>query len=379
MISSLIFAEQFPGGVANGLSSLFAPQLIDVDVSPDIKPRTLDKTPPPCHAGFLLDQLRRGETHGARRVDINGGRENNSTRKKSPVLQLAPTANLLLSAQDQVAQITEAANFIRSRYPHPIRTLLILGSGLGPAIETYKQNPTAVVIPYRDIPHFPQPTVSGHSGNLILLELFPGYHVACLQGRTHYYECRDMFKVTFATRTLHQRGAQELLVTNAAGGVNKKFRPGNLMLITDHINNMGDHPLMGENIDSFGPRFPDMTYAYDKALRKRLEEAAKNLDIPLRQGVYMAGTGPTYETPAEIRKFRRDGADAVGMSTTPEVIVANHMGMSVVGISIITNMAAGVLDQPLNHEEVLETGRQVGINLTKLIEEFLRLSAAGTC
>lgn len=230
-------------------------------------------------------------------------------------------------------------------------------------------------MPYDQIPHFPQPTVQGHAGKLILFEMFPGFHVACLSGRKHYYECADMFAVTFPTRVLHARGARELLVTNAAGGINKKFKRADLMMITDHINHMGDNPLIGPNLDAMGPRFPDMTFAYDPGMRQRLLQAARHLGISLQQGVYLAVSGPVYETPAEIKKFRRDGADAVGMSTVPEVIVANHMGMKVVGISTISNPAAGIETTPLSHDEVMEICLQAGVSLGQLIAEFMRLSA----
>ena len=239
---------------------------------------------------------------------------------------------------------------------------IILGSGLGDFAETIER---AVVIDYKDIPGFKQSTVQGHSGQLIFGTL-AGKNVVAMKGRIHFYEGVDIDDVVFPTKVLCELGITTLIVTNAAGGVNEGFRPGDLMIITDHINFNGKNPLIGPN-DGKGERFPDMSYAYDPKMAGKVAEIAESLKIKHQSGVYMYMTGPSYETPAEVRMARILGADAVGMSTVPEVIVANHRGVKVIGISCITNMAAGILDQPLEHEEVIAISARVADDFQALV------------
>ena len=232
---------------------------------------------------------------------------------------------------------------------------LILGSGLGVLGDEVEE---AVILDYRDIPDFPVSTVEGHAGKLVIGKL-EGKSVVVLQGRFHYYEGYSMDEVVFPVRVMKLLGVKQLIVTNAAGGVQTTFSVGDLMLITDHIKFFTDSPLRGPNLEDFGPRFNDMGDAYTAELRKTAKRVAESLNIDVREGVYAHMPGPSFETPAEIRMLRVLGADAVGMSTVPEVITASHAGMDVLGISAISNMAAGVLDQPLNHEEVMEMGRRI--------------------
>ncbi len=243
---------------------------------------------------------------------------------------------------------------------------IILGSGLGEIAEEIN----GISIPYSDIPGFNSSSVHGHEGKLVIGELCSKTVVA-MQGRLHYYEGNTLAEVVYPLRIMKLLGIEKLIVTNAAGGVNTNFIPGDLMIIEDHINLLGNNPLIGKNIDEFGLRFTDMTYAYDKTLISLLEESAKELKISLKKGVYTAMSGPTYETPAEVRMLRILGADAVGMSTVPEVITANHMGVKVLGISCITNMAAGILDQPLNHAEVIETANRVKTDFKALVKAVI--------
>jgi purine-nucleoside phosphorylase len=264
-------------------------------------------------------------------------------------------------------RVEAAADAVRRRCGVPPKTALILGSGLGDFADTLTE---AVTMPYGDLPNWPVSKVVGHAGKLVVGTV-KGRRVAALAGRVHAYEGHPLGTVVFATRVMGRLGVKELLVTNAAGGVNTAFGRGALMVIDDHINLLGANPLTGENDDRFGPRFPDMTEVYSKRLRRIADDAAAARRLPVSLGVYAALGGPSYETPAEIRFLRTIGADAVGMSTVPEAIAARHMGLEVLGLSCITNMAAGVLPQPLNHEEVLETTRQVRGTFIALLEGII--------
>lgn len=259
-----------------------------------------------------------------------------------------------MTGQNVMQRIVYAVRFIENASPLRPKVGLILGSGLGALADDMDEK---VVVPYGDIPHFPVSTVAGHKGNLVIGKL-AGTPAFAMQGRFHYYEGHTMEDVVLPVRVMARLGVETFVITNAAGGLNEKFEPGDLMLIRDHINMFGTNPLLGPNVDELGPRFPDMTNAYDENLRALAREAAKELGIGLQEGVYMGLTGPTYETPAEIKAFRVLGADAVGMSTVPEAIVARHMGVKVLGISCISNMAAGMLPEPLSHDDVVAvTGR----------------------
>ena len=245
---------------------------------------------------------------------------------------------------------------------------MILGSGLGDLADSIED---AAVIDYHEIPHFPVSTVPGHKGRLVT-GMLEGKCVMCMQGRFHYYEGYSMDDVVYPVRTMYMLGIRSLFLTNAAGCVNTEWKPGDLMLIEDHIKIIADNPLRGRNPDELGARFFDMTTAYDKDLIRTAESAADKCGIGVRKGVYMLFTGPSFETAAEVRFARLAGADAVGMSTVPEAIAASHMRMHTLGISCLTNMAAGILDQPLNHEEVLETGERVKSSFTSLVREIVR-------
>lgn len=264
--------------------------------------------------------------------------------------------------------IEQAAQFLKEKFPTPPQIGLILGSGLGVLADEIEQ---AIKIPYSDIPNFPVSTVEGHAGQLVYGQL-EGATVVVMQGRFHYYEGYSFDKVTFPVRVMKALGVEQLVVTNAAGGVNESFEPGDLMIISDHINNMAGNPLIGPNDSSLGVRFPDMTEAYSKRLRQLAKDVANEIGLRVREGVYVANTGPAYETPAEIRMIRIMGGDAVGMSTVPEVIVARHAGMEVLGISCISNMAAGILDQPLTHDEVIETTEKVKADFLRFVKAIVR-------
>ena len=271
----------------------------------------------------------------------------------------------------------EAADFIKSKYEKGIETAIVLGSGLGAFAD---QLENAVKIPYEGIPHFARSTVEGHAGQLVLGEI-DGVSVAVQQGRFHYYEGYDISEVMFPMRVFGVMGIRNVILTNAAGSLSTEMTPGSLMLISDHLNMMGTNPLRGANDERFGPRFPDMTEVYDHSFqriatdqaneianerfKKRLDKSFTNF---LHRGVYCALSGPTYETPSEIRLYRLLGADAVGMSTVPEAIAARHQGMKVLGISCITNFAAGMTDELINHAEVMETGAKVA----EVFKELLR-------
>jgi purine-nucleoside phosphorylase len=267
----------------------------------------------------------------------------------------------------------EAAEFIRSKYDGKVKIAIVLGSGLG-AFAGELEN--AVRIPYEEIPHFARSTVEGHAGQLVLGEI-EGIPLAVQQGRFHFYEGYDMQQVMFPMRTFGVMGVKSVILTNAAGSVRTSMKQGTLMLIRDHINMMGVNPLRGANDERFGPRFPDMTEVYCTEFQQIANTEAKkiaaerNIPIFLRRGSYCALSGPTYETPAEIRMVRMLGADAVGMSTVPEAIAARHQGMKVLGISCITNMAAGMSDDIIHHEEVMETGAKVAAIFKELLKRIV--------
>jgi purine-nucleoside phosphorylase len=261
----------------------------------------------------------------------------------------------------------EAARYIRSRIACQPAVAVVLGSGLGAFAEELAD---PVSIPYSEIPGWPPSTAIGHAGKLIIGKL-GSVNVAVMAGRAHLYEGYSPAQVTYGIRVLGSLGVRSLVFTNAAGGINLSLERGGLVLISDHINLQGVNPLAGPNLDELGPRFPDMSDAYCRAFRECARRVASELGIAVKEGVYAGVLGPSYETPAEIRYLRTIGADVVGMSTVPEVIVANHMGIRVLGISCVTNMAAGILPQKINHEEVLETGAQVRGTLVRFLKALL--------
>ena len=266
----------------------------------------------------------------------------------------------------------EAKRFIQGHTSVRPSIGVVLGSGLGAFADELTDR---IDIPYADIPGWPHSTAVGHAGKLIIGKL-GGLDVAVMAGRAHLYEGYAMHQVTYGVRVLQAIGTRSMVFTNAAGGINLTLERGGLVLISDHINLQGGNPLAGPNDDRLGPRFPDMSEAYSRAYRAVAKEVAAELCIAITEGVYAAMLGPSYETPAEIRYLRTIGADVVGMSTVPEVIVANHMGMKVLGISCVTNMAAGILPQKINHEEVLETGAMVRDTLVRFLKAVLpRLDA----
>ena len=264
--------------------------------------------------------------------------------------------------------IDDAVKFVRSRTKIAPTAGVILGSGLGNVVDAIDVD---VAIPYSEIPGAKASTVVGHQGRMILGHA-GSVPVVVMQGRVHFYEGYEMEEVMFLSRVIGRLGIRNLIVTNAAGGVNKAFKTGDLMLISDHINFMGVNPLRGPNLQDLGVRFPDMSEAYPLSLRDLAREVAQDVGVLLQEGVYLALSGPTYETPAEIRAFRTLGADAVGMSTVPEVIAMSHMNIPVLGISCITNMAAGVLPQKLTHQEVMDTTARVQKEFTALVMGVLR-------
>jgi purine-nucleoside phosphorylase len=261
----------------------------------------------------------------------------------------------------------QAARFIRERYKEHLQVGLILGSGLGAFADEIEES---VEIPYEEIPGFARSTVEGHAGRLVLGKV-EGVNVVAMQGRFHFYEGYSMDEVTFPHRVMGLLGIKSMILTNASGGINVDFEPGMLMLISDHLNLMGTNPLIGRNDERFGPRFPDMSNVYDRDYQDIAIQEAHAMSLNMRRGVYAALTGPSYETPAEIRLFRILGADAIGMSTVPEAIVARQMGIKVLGISCITNLAAGVTDAPINHEEVMETGERVKETFKELLRRVI--------
>ncbi|TVX92831.1 purine-nucleoside phosphorylase [Paenibacillus agilis] len=264
-------------------------------------------------------------------------------------------------------QVQEAAAYIQSRTSHQPEIGLILGSGLG-VLSNLVENPTTIA--YEDIPHFPKSTVEGHAGEL-LIGTIRGRTVMLMKGRFHIYEGYGPELTAFPVRVMKAVGVKQLLVTNAAGGINTAYHAGDLMLISDHLNLTARNPLIGPNDEQFGVRFPDMSEAYSKRLRAIAKEVAARHSFTFQEGVYVGLLGPNYETPAEIRMMRTLGADAVGMSTVSEVIVARHAGLEVLGISCISNMAAGILDQPLSHEEVMETAEQVKEQFLGLVLDII--------
>ena len=264
-------------------------------------------------------------------------------------------------------QASEAADWLRQHQCGGAEVAVVLGSGLGDFADHLGNSFT---IPYSDIPHWPASRVIGHAGKLVGGTV-AGRRVLALSGRVHHYEGHDLQTVTFAMRVMGRLGVPRVILTNAAGGISPNCSRGALMVIDDHINLMGGNPLVGPNDERFGLRFPDMTDVYAPRLRSIADEAGKALGVPVQHGVYVAVLGPSYETPAEIRAFRTLGADAVGMSTAPEAIVARHMGLEVLGISCITNAAAGVSPQPLHHSEVMETAQQVKGQFIALLEGII--------
>ena len=260
--------------------------------------------------------------------------------------------------------VSEAAEYLRARLPVRPDLALVLGSGLGGLADRIED---PVYIPYGQIPHFPVSTAPGHAGRFVFGRL-SGRMVLCMQGRFHYYEGHDMAAIALPVRVLKALGCRALVLTNAAGGVNWDFSVGDFMLITDHINFMGANPLRGENDDAIGPRFCDMTHVYTPEFQQTARQVAAQQGITLREGVYLGYMGPSFETPAEIRAFRTLGADAVGMSTVPEAIAASHCGLPVLGVSLITNMAAGMAGKRLSGDEVIEIANQRG----PVFQDFIR-------
>ncbi|MBQ8913551.1 MAG: purine-nucleoside phosphorylase [Lachnospiraceae bacterium] len=265
-------------------------------------------------------------------------------------------------------ELLNAFDSITFNVPYEPEIALILGSGLGNFAENIEDK---TIIEYKDIPYFPVSTVSGHEGRFIIGKL-SGKKIIAMQGRVHYYEGYSMAKVVMPIRLMKLLGAKTLILTNAAGGINESFNPGTLMAIKDHITSFVPSPLIGENPDSLGVRFPDMSSIYDKELLELLKSISSELDIDLKDGVYLQTTGPNYETPAEINMYKLLGADAVGMSTACEAMAASHMGMRIAGISCITNMAAGISKTALNHDEVKETANQISNKFSNLVKEFIK-------
>ena len=279
---------------------------------------------------------------------------------------------------DQFTQADSAAKLILSRTPLRPKIGLVLGSGLGAFADSLAD---ATRVPYAEIPAFPQSTAIGHAGRLVIGNVVANsgtIPVAAMQGRVHLYEGYSAQEVTFPIRVFARMGIRAVILTNAAGGISLGYSQGALVLIKDHINLQGANPLVGANDDRFGVRFPDMSQAYSRAYREMAREEAEKLGLILHEGVYAGLLGPSYETPAEIEYLRRIGADLVGMSTVAEVIAARHMGMNVLAISCVTNMAAGILDQPLSHAEVMETGERVKTIFESLLRAVLPRVAQNT-
>jgi purine-nucleoside phosphorylase len=274
---------------------------------------------------------------------------------------------------DLFDRVEQAASAVAAKVPSPPRVAVVLGSGLGPLADRLADR---VVVPYSEIPHFPVPTVAGHHGNLVVGSL-GGARVVYLQGRFHFYEGHDLTTVTFPVRVLRRLGVDSLVLTAATGGINRGYRPGDIVCLSDHLNLIGQNPLRGPNDDRLGPRFPDMSEVYSRRLREIASEEATRLGLTLRSGVYACLPGPSYETPAEIRMLAALGADVVGMSTVPEAVVARHSGMEVLAFALVTNAAAGLTGETISHEEVLEAGRQAVPRLGGLIEAVVWRIASG--
>jgi len=281
------------------------------------------------------------------------------------------SAKIKMSAEPSSSSLYEraekAARMIRARTTTEVSVAIVLGSGLGAFAEDLTD---ATAIPYHEIPGFAQATVEGHAGRLVIGKA-GDVTVAAMQGRFHFYEGYSLEEVTFPIRVLKLLGVRTLVLTNAAGGLNVELAPGSLMVISDHVNLLGANPLIGANDDRFGPRFPDLTLVYAAELQNMVIEEAHEMGMELRRGIYAALSGPSYETPAEIHMVRTLGADAVGMSTVPEAIVARHMDMRVIGISCITNLAAGVSNRPIDHSQVMAIGDRVRDQFTELLRRVV--------
>ena len=271
------------------------------------------------------------------------------------------------ASNDEFERAEQAAKFVFSKTKLRPRIALVLGSGLGAFADEFAGS---TKIPYGKIPHFPQSTAIGHAGRMVIGNV-TGVPVAAMQGRVHFYEGYTPREVIFPMRVMARMGIRAVLLTNAAGGINREFKQGCLVVLRDHINLQGTNPLIGPNDERFGTRFPDMTQVYWKPYQEAALEEGKRLGVEMGHGVYAGLTGPSYETPAEIRYLRVIGADLVGMSTVPEVIAAAHLGIRVLGISCVTNMAAGILDQPITTEEVLETGERVKADFVALLRAVI--------
>jgi purine-nucleoside phosphorylase len=277
----------------------------------------------------------------------------------------------LIKEKTLTTMFTEVKKYLEDKIPYKPTMGVILGSGLGSFAEIVEDK---IIFDYQNIPHFPQSTVKGHSGRLVVGKI-ASQEVMVLQGRFHYYEGYEMNYVTFPVRAMQAMGVKNLIVTNAAGGINPEYQPGDLVLIKDHINLMGANPLRGANISSLGPRFPDLSEAYHKEWRQKGLAIMKELGLNPREGVYAAVSGPSYETPAEIQFLKTIGADLVGMSTVPEVIVAKHGGMNVLGISCVTNYAAGISKQKLNHAEVIAVAEKIEKTFVRTLSELIKVMA----
>lgn len=265
-------------------------------------------------------------------------------------------------------EVQKTTNYIKKRISVTPTIGIILGSGLGSLVDKIENKQ---IIPYKDIPIFPQSKVIGHEYNLVFGKIGKN-NIVAMQGRFHFYEGYSLRELTFPIYVLKELGITSLIVTNACGGINSSFTPGDLMLITDHINMLGNNPLIGDNDERFGPRFPDMSEAYSKELIKHAKESSNKLNIELKEGVYALYSGPSYETAAEIKAYKNLGADAIGMSTVPEVIVANYLQIKVLGISCITNMATGIAKTKHSHKEVLEVANKASKNLCLLVEDIIK-------